>query len=1037
LASRAKGILSRVGAKTSAGKQLAPLVRAMESGDAAKIKRAAAALQRKAQLTRVGGETGQQVAFDRATMASIGGDIADGAQVRIIRPGFTADVSGESVLIDRAAVQALSRQELQEIERRATAGLTDWQRRAAAIERDHGAVVKTEKLGGALGQTERVTFADGTTAIRKSYAAAHRSAADIRAMTDGEQLGAAVVDAVGVRAPAVVVRSDLRIDMEDLSGRLLGEAGDRIPAEILESTDGRLMGVADYLMANTDRTAGNVLIQGDRLAGIDHGYAFSFGPRNTGTGLLVQGGSDFVRFLADRGGLRAVVDVNPADLAKIRTRLEALRPMFEAEGRGDWHKLVMRRLAALEKRASPAAPIRLTAGMTRQEIQEIERKAAMLTGRDVQRATRITRLTESQRAAVDRYGGDGSYVINADLREHGGRLDLLTVRNRQTVETLDTVFARSELQQEAILYRRTPALGGPFGDLVNADRNLVGFTWTEDAYSSTSIAERTTGGSRVQIRIFAPRGTRAISHATLDSDEVLLDRGTTFRVIADHGKDSRFNRVIDVEIVPKPALTPTQIQRAAARERNRIVEQAQSTAKLLMTLDEQIARGASKAVLRQTLDPALIEAGQVYAGVDPATLKLLRDAVDGDPVKLRAALTRAGTKTKLKPIGKAGQKVKFDPATMEVVEGTGTIPAGAQVEIVRRGATFEGLSDPLAKAQVRLVGPTRDEAIAKAQAAIAKAGPNGPTAARLKSAGITRVGSTTDSPVIFDPVVHEGRSGITVPRGAKVRVVEPGYSIEYQGETVIVQRPVVRVTEWPDRGDFPNRDAMKLTDIAADLHAATASGRWGEAVRKAETEAFDRVSVAMNSTYGGLRTHVDSVRTFLDQMQVRGTVYQGQRQVGTFTRELSLKDNIVEHAYLQIDRSVQGSGFAERFNGNLFEWYRRSGIRAVKVHADIDVGGYTWATQGFDFETAARARDFIDWAQRKIATQGGITPTGMTQAQFVELTRYIDEIKKGQRAASAPEIARFGRKPRQGGKTSVWPGKWLMLGSNWYGILPL
>lgn len=128
--------------------------------------------------------------------------------------------------------------------------------------------------------------------------------------------------------------------------------------------------------------------------------------------------------------------------------------------------------------------------------------------------------------------------------------------------------------------------------------------------------------------------------------------------------------------------------RAAARERNRLIESSTSTGKLLAKLDELIAGKATKAVIRQELDPALLEAEQLYAGADRAVVDSLRAALDtGDTAKLRAALTRAGTKSKIKPIGRAGAKSTYDPETMEGVGGI-TIEPGTPVTVVRRGSTL-------------------------------------------------------------------------------------------------------------------------------------------------------------------------------------------------------------------------------------------------------------------------------------------------------------------------------------------------------------
>lgn len=145
--------------------------------------------------------------------------------------------------------------------------------------------------------------------------------------------------------------------------------------------------------------------------------------------------------------------------------------------------------------------------------------------------------------------------------------------------------------------------------------------------------------------------------------------------------------------------------RIAARTRQAEIATVEGNAKLLADVEQLIQRKASKSAIAQALDPVLAEPGQLYAGADPALMASLRTALDsGDAAKLRAAVTRGTRTTKVTPIGKAGAKAKYDQATMDVQGGI-ELPDGAPVIVVRRGARFEGLTDPLQRAQVRVDAP--------------------------------------------------------------------------------------------------------------------------------------------------------------------------------------------------------------------------------------------------------------------------------------------------------------------------------------------
>jgi len=159
-------------------------------------------------------------------------------------------------------------------------------------------------------------------------------------------------------------------------------------------------------------------------------------------------------------------------------------------------------------------------------------------------------------------------------------------------------------------------------------------------------------------------------------------------------------------------LTPAEIRdiegralRQAARERNRLIEARTGMARLLAEVDELISKGASKATIAQRLDVKLTVPEQIFAGADPAIVKALADALaSGDMAKLRAAVTRAGTKVKIKPISRAGAKAKYDPDLMEPFAGD--IPAGAQVTVVTRGSSLtlpDGTVLQLTKARVQPV----------------------------------------------------------------------------------------------------------------------------------------------------------------------------------------------------------------------------------------------------------------------------------------------------------------------------------------------
>ena len=173
--------------------------------------------------------------------------------------------------------------------------------------------------------------------------------------------------------------------------------------------------------------------------------------------------------------------------------------------------------------------------------------------------------TGDQLAAVTRMGGDGAYVVNNDLRANGGNPDALTPKNRATVEHLDALMANSPLSQGIVVHRKLSMASNPFSTSTGPEidplkRDLTGFSWTELGYSSTDVAGENLAHREISLRITVPAGTPAISHKELDSGEVLLPRGSTFKVAADHGG---FPRQLDVTVVP--AVTDAHVDASLAK----------------------------------------------------------------------------------------------------------------------------------------------------------------------------------------------------------------------------------------------------------------------------------------------------------------------------------------------------------------------------------------------------------------------------------------------------------------------------------------
>jgi hypothetical protein len=314
-----------------------------------------------AALTPIG-RAGDVVAFDRKIHKPVAGEtFRDGQVVEIFRRGYSYRRGDEDIQLSKAVVEETDRP-LPTAPTPMLSAEPDFSDRQSSVRAlaEQDPVTEPRRLGGGYAaDTHLLDYGNGRMLVRKTYGPRQvDTPAEAKRQADAEVLGAMILDAVGVRAPAVVATSKRgQVVMEFLEGHTWAESSGRFTGfseEILNSPDGIRMGLADLLMLNLDRNQGNVLIQGTRLGGIDHGYAFAL--RSTLSSLsrareLHPEQYPFAGFAIDGSMLRETFVIPGVNLSEIRSRLEALSGQFEQQGRARWHREMMARLAEIEKRA--------------------------------------------------------------------------------------------------------------------------------------------------------------------------------------------------------------------------------------------------------------------------------------------------------------------------------------------------------------------------------------------------------------------------------------------------------------------------------------------------------------------------------------------------------------------------------------------------------------------------------------------------------------------------------------------------------------
>ncbi len=149
------------------------------------------------------------------------------------------------------------------------------------------------------------------------------------------------------------------------------------------------------------------------------------------------------------------------------------------------------------------------------------------------------------------------------------------------------------------------------------------------------------------------------------------------------------------------------------------------------------------------------------------------------------------------------------------------------------------------------------------------------------------------------------------------------------------------------------------------------------------------------------------------------------REIGKVERVVETGRNgetWVHNALFTLAPEYQRQGIARSVTKVLEEWYRASGVTGVKVEANIDVGGYTWARMGFGWDPVRHNKITMDrFLDRLIDKRADV--------ETVERMRAIVESSPMAEWPTPYDLAMVGWEE---GSVS-WPGKRAMLTTTWYG----
>ncbi|GLK85697.1 phage head morphogenesis protein [Ancylobacter defluvii] len=211
---------------------------------------------------------------------------------------------------------------------------------------------------------------------------------------------------------------------------------------------------------------------------------------------------------------------------------------------------------------------------------------------------------------------------------------------------------------------------------------------------------------------------------------------------------------------------------------------------------------------------------------------------------------------------------------------------------------------------------------------------------------------------------------------------------------------------WPWEAE-PRRAAM---DISIDTRAMELAKQLG--VFKNKTEARRLANELMAGVPPELKVSPKwtayGERLMLDMRHPEAILQRSFWREGTRL--------IVEHDYFWLHSRFQGGGNAVRMLRTAFATYDRIGVREVRVHANLDKGGYVWARNGF----SPRDPDSMRYDLRR-------------SAQWLDDARR-DELLDVVGSSSDLELMYDVSMLRDG--NDKW-GESLLLGSDWYGYADL
>jgi hypothetical protein len=158
--------------------------------------------------------------------------------------------------------------------------------------------------------------------------------------------------------------------------------------------------------------------------------------------------------------------------------------------------------------------------------------------------------------------------------------------------------------------------------------------------------------------------------------------------------------------------------------------------------------------------------------------------------------------------------------------------------------------------------------------------------------------------------------------------------------------------------DKKKNPPKSAADFAADDVALDESTRTNPDKQKKFIDTWNRhvgddPAEFRNEFLGGLKstmtiTYYEASGDSAGSMEIRGKLLDDAgNTIGTYTRDIDFDRSTAESSYFAINRGHTDKGTGKTLLKANVDYYQKIGLDKLKVHANIDVGGYAWAKYGY------------------------------------------------------------------------------------------